>query len=70
MGSPRGMIGGNYAPNRAEAELVAQYGGGGGGRSGGNAGSGTGYLGSQQTSMYGGMTGGRGLGGIAPTLNL
>ena len=55
------MLGGAYGANRAEAELVAQYGGGGGRTSG--AASTAGYGGNQQASVYGVMTGGRGPGG-------
>lgn len=67
-GNSRGMLGGNYGANRAEAELVAQYGGAGGGRSAAadprlSAGSGAGYVSNQQASVYGGMSGGRGPGG-------
>lgn len=61
-GNPRGMLGGAYGANRAEAELVAQY-GGGGGRTSGAASTGAGYGGNQQASVYGVMTGGRGPGG-------
>lgn len=69
-GNPRGMIGGNYGANRAEAELVAQYGGAGGGRSTGVAGGGAAYGANQQASVYGGMSGGRGPGGILPAQSL
>lgn len=69
-GNPRGMIGGNYGANRAEAELVAQYGGAGGGRSAGVSGGGAAYGGNQQASVYGGMSGGRGPGGILPVQSL
>jgi hypothetical protein len=72
-GDPRGMVAGNYGTNRAEAELVAQYGGAGGGRNavgaaGGGAGAAgaTGYGGNQQASVYGGMSGGRGPAGTLP----
>ncbi|XP_024390877.1 uncharacterized protein [Physcomitrium patens] len=66
-GNARGMLGGNYGANRAEAELVAQY-GGAGGRSVAadpriSAGGGAGYGSNQQASVYGGMSGGRGPGG-------
>ncbi len=64
-GTPRGMIGGNYGANRAEAELVAQY--GVGGRNPGVAGGGAAYGGNQQASVYGGMSAGRGPGGALPT---
>lgn len=63
-GDPRGMVAGNYGANRAEAELVAQYGGAGGrsavGAGGGAGGVGGAYGGNQQASVYGGMSGGRG----------
>lgn len=65
-GNPRGMIGGNYGANRAEAELVAQYGGAGGGRTTGVAGGGAAYGGNQPAAVYGGMSGGRGPGGTLP----
>ena len=58
------MVAGNYGANRAEAELVAQYGGAGGGRTavgaGGGAATAAGYGGNQQASVYGGISGGRG----------
>jgi hypothetical protein len=63
-GNPRGMItSGNFGAGRGEVELITPFGVGGGGRTA--AGSPAAFSGSQQSSMYGGMTGGKRLRGTS-----
>jgi len=63
-GNPRGMItSGSFGAGRGEVELITPFGVGGGGRTA--AGSAAAFSGSQQSSMYGGMTGGKRLRGTS-----